>query len=136
MKNETREDKYIVQYSFTLLLSVHWKYTYILCLAIINLIIILINKLGLISPPKNTTIHIVKSTVFDLPDVKATFYDTDRKINNNHTLESDFNRLIFLILPNFINSNSNLVFIPEVWVENQNNGTLRCDGLLYRLITQ
>lgn len=79
--------------------------------------------------------NILQSSVFDYPYIKATIMDTKKKIREKHTLESDFNRIMFLVLPCFLEYNSSLVFVPEVWTEHQSNGMMRCDGLAYYVKT-
>ena len=90
--------------------------------------------------PIYNNINVLQSTVFNLPGVKALIYNTQQRLNAGHTLESDFTRIMFLIMRSFeYKDNNNLIphwvvrFIPEVWTEDQYNGRRRCDGLLYRL---
>ena len=49
-------------------------------------------------------------------------------MNKGHTLESDFNRLVFAYMRYFPLDLEEL-FLPEVWGGDQSNGRLRCDGL-------
>lgn len=86
--------------------------------------------------PIDSNINIIRSSVFDLDRIKATIHDTQKKCSDGHTLEADFTRIMFLLLPFFLTYNPNFVFIPEVWVEHQNNGLKRCDGLAYVVRTQ
>jgi len=100
--------------------------------------LLIIFSYNLPAAPILSNINILHSqfTVFDQPHIRATIHDTENKFLNGHTLESDFTRIVFLILPPFLAYNPNFIFIPEVWVDNQANGLKRCEGLAYVVRTQ
>lgn len=96
--------------------------------------LIFVANISNISPTSQTPvsqpfINILQSSLFDsAPAIRALIKNTQDYLDNGHTLESDFNRIVFAYM-RYFPLHFNELFLPEVWSEDQANRRLRCDGL-------